>query len=357
MSIRSRSKVDADPPPRAAKRPAAVPGREAEVNRFLAAYIMGVANRLANGASQHYRSRFNLGMSEWRTLMAIGTSRHRIVRDVAQMADLDYALVSKSLKALHTRGLVAVEQTQTRGRAAIASLTPEGLAVWKALCRSANRRHKRLAAGFSAEEIEMLWALLRRGLAQDPADRFASMDELLLGLARDPAELRRRRRRIAGLVAISAALAVVVALLVQDLHQRWQRRGREEAAARGLAATEARMTEARAAGDQATADGLFTAFVEDPLHDGTEALARAWLGEAAHRAQAGARDEARAAFASAYLTASSDALQAEALVGLVRHFHAGAESDEFAEAFELLNEVSEVPVLHAFRYEECICYS
>ena len=29
------------------------------------------------------------------------------------------------------------------------------------------------------------------------------------------------------------------------------------------------------------------------------------------------------------------ALQAEALVGLVRHFHAGAESDEFAEAFEL----------------------
>lgn len=168
MSIRSHSKVDADPPPRAAKRPAPVPGRDAEVNRFLAAYIMGVANRLANGASQHYRSRFNLGMSEWRTLMAIGTSRHRIVRDVAQMADLDYALVSKSLKLLQTRGLVAIEQTQTRGRAAIASLTPEGLALYRQLRASAKRRQRRLLAAFTPAEVQALWSLLQRVEAQVP---------------------------------------------------------------------------------------------------------------------------------------------------------------------------------------------
>jgi DNA-binding MarR family transcriptional regulator len=170
MSIRSHSKPRDDaPPPRAAKRPAAVPGRDAEVNRFLAAYIMGVANRLANGASQHYRSRFNLGMSEWRTLMAIGTSHHRIVRDVAQMADLDYALVSKSLKALQGRGLVAIEQTQTRGRAAIASLTPEGLALYKQLRASAQRRQRRLLAAFTPAEVQTLWSLLQRVEAQVPS--------------------------------------------------------------------------------------------------------------------------------------------------------------------------------------------
>lgn len=105
---------------------------------------MGVANRLANGASNHYRSHFNMGMSEWRAMMAIGTSTHRIVREVAEMADLDYATASKSLKLLQERGYVAIEQTQRRGRAAIASLTPEGLAVWKTLCESARRRQKRL---------------------------------------------------------------------------------------------------------------------------------------------------------------------------------------------------------------------
>ena len=132
----------ADPPaggpPRRASKPAPVQGSDAEVNRYLAAYIMGVANRLANGASNHYRTRFNMGMSEWRAMMAIGTSSHRIVREVAEMADLDYAAASKSLKLLQQRGLVAIEQTQRRGRAAIASLTPEGLVVYRQL-RSAAR--------------------------------------------------------------------------------------------------------------------------------------------------------------------------------------------------------------------------
>ena len=153
------------PPPRAQRplRPTApVRGSDAEVNRYLAAYIMGVANRLANGASSHYRSHFNLGMSEWRAMMAVGTSSHRIVREVAEMADLDYAAASKSLKLLQQRGYVDIEQTQRRGRAAIASLTPEGMAVYKRLRESARRRQQRLLSQFSADEIETLWSLLRR---------------------------------------------------------------------------------------------------------------------------------------------------------------------------------------------------
>lgn len=156
------------PPPRAERPPAPVPGTEAEVNRYLAAYIMGVANRLANGASNHYRKRFGMGMSEWRAMMAIGHSTHRIVREVAEMADLDYAAASKSLKVLAERGLVEIEQTQRRGRAAIARLTPEGLEVYRRLRASASRRQARLLSTFTAAEVEMLWSLLRRIEAQVP---------------------------------------------------------------------------------------------------------------------------------------------------------------------------------------------
>jgi DNA-binding MarR family transcriptional regulator len=150
------------PPPRARRVPAPVAGDEPEVNRYLAAYIMGVANRLASGASNHYRGRFDIGMSEWRAMMAIGTSTNRIVREVAEMADLDYALASKTLKLLQQRGYVEVEQTRTRGRAAIASLTPAGLELWRRLRDSARQRHKRLLAAFDADEVELLWSLLRR---------------------------------------------------------------------------------------------------------------------------------------------------------------------------------------------------
>lgn len=166
---RARKAADVSTRPSRPLRPTApVPASEAEVNRYLAAYIMGVANRLANGASQHYRRRFNLGMSEWRAMMAIGTSSHRIVREVAEMADLDYAAASKSLKVLAGRGLVQIEQTQRRGRAAIASLTPAGLEVYRQLRVSARRRHARLLAGFTAQETQTLWSLLRRIEAQVP---------------------------------------------------------------------------------------------------------------------------------------------------------------------------------------------
>lgn len=156
------------PPRRAARRPAAVVGSEANVNRYIAAYIMGVANRLANGASAHYRKKFNLGMSEWRTIMAIGTSDHRIVREVAEKADLDYAAASKSLRVLEDRGLVTIEHTSRRGRAAIAKLTDEGLILYRKLLESSRKRQKRLLSGFSQEEIHQLWSLLRRIEEQVP---------------------------------------------------------------------------------------------------------------------------------------------------------------------------------------------
>lgn len=156
------SRPPAGGPPRRVGKPAAVAGTDADVNRYLAAYIMGVANRLANGASNHYRSRYDIGMSEWRAIMAIGTSTHRIVREVAEMADLDYAAASKSLKLLAERGLVTMEQTQRRGRAAIASLTPEGLALYRRLRDSARRRQQRLLAGFTPDEVQTLWTLLQR---------------------------------------------------------------------------------------------------------------------------------------------------------------------------------------------------
>ena len=136
-------------PARAARKPPPVAGNKAEVIRFIAAYIMGVANRLANGASNHYRKQHNLGMAEWRTMMAIGESSHRIVREVSEMADLDYAAASKSLKVLTLQGLVEVEQTRSRGRAAIAKLTPQGQKVYTELCQSATARQARLLATFS----------------------------------------------------------------------------------------------------------------------------------------------------------------------------------------------------------------
>lgn len=155
-------------PKRKAAPPGEIAAHDATVNRYLAAYIMGVANRLANGASNHYRSRFNLGMSEWRAMMALKPGSEMIVREVAEMADLDYAAASKSVRVLAERGYVTVEQTSTRGRAAIVRLTAEGADVHRQLRDAARRRQQRLIATFTPDEVETLWALLRRIEQQVP---------------------------------------------------------------------------------------------------------------------------------------------------------------------------------------------
>ena len=152
--------------PAATNAPPTEEAAEAQVNRYLAAYVMGIANRLTNGASAYYRRQFGLGMSEWRAMMAIGGARESIVREVAEMADLDHAAASKSVRLLETRGLVSIEQTSRRGRAAIVRLTPEGAEVHKKLREAARRRQRRLVSAFTAEELEQLWSLLRRLKAQ-----------------------------------------------------------------------------------------------------------------------------------------------------------------------------------------------
>ena len=146
--------------------PADIPGSDADVNQYLAAYIMGVANRLNSGASAYYRRKFNLGMTEWRTLMAIGTSCDRIVRDISREADMDYTAASKSMRMLQERGFVAIKQMSGRGRPAIASLTQDGLVLYRQVRNAARARQRRLAAAFSPQEIETLWSLLRRVEAQ-----------------------------------------------------------------------------------------------------------------------------------------------------------------------------------------------
>lgn len=129
---------------------------------------MGVANRLANGASNYHRTHFNLGMSEWRTMMTVGTREESIVREVAEMADLDLAAASKSVRLLAQRGLVSIEQTTRRGRAAIVRMTPLGEETYVQLRDAALLRQARLVSAFTPKEIDTLWDLLRRLERQDP---------------------------------------------------------------------------------------------------------------------------------------------------------------------------------------------
>ena len=128
--------------------------------------LVSIGLRLNRGASAYYRAAFDLGMAEWRLLLVLGSTEALNVGELSAAADLDKAAVSRSLVLLEERKLVSVVQTRTRGRAAIAKLTPEGKKLSARLMQVSLQRQARLFKNFSKADKERLNALLAQ-LSQD----------------------------------------------------------------------------------------------------------------------------------------------------------------------------------------------
>ena len=155
-----------------------------------------------------------------------------------------------------------------------------------------------------------------RGLRADPEARWPAMEPLLAALAADPEARRRRRRRFLALTSGIAALTLLATLLALQLRRTWLHERTEALAAEHLAGVESEALPARA-------DAGFAAFVADPAHRGTRALAQAWLHRGDRRRAADRHDEALADYARAYVEAASpddadDALRRIARVHLGR---------------------------------------
>jgi DNA-binding MarR family transcriptional regulator len=124
--------------------------------------LVSIGMRLNRGATAYYRTAFDLGMAEWRLLLVLSSTKSLNVGELSEAADLDKAAVSRSLTLLEERKLVSVEQTRTRGRAAIAKLTAEGKKLSTQLMQVSLARQARLFKNFARADKERLNALLHQ---------------------------------------------------------------------------------------------------------------------------------------------------------------------------------------------------
>jgi DNA-binding MarR family transcriptional regulator len=131
-------------------------------DEFIAVLITTVAARLSRGSTNFYRTRWDIGMLEWRVLLVLQRTKALNVRGLAAAAGLDKAAVSRTLTVLKDRGLVSVEQMQSRGRAAIASLTPKGEALCADILGASRDRQEQLFEVFPKADAEALSSMLRQ---------------------------------------------------------------------------------------------------------------------------------------------------------------------------------------------------
>jgi DNA-binding MarR family transcriptional regulator len=127
-----------------------------------AVLVSTLGARFSRGATAYYRAAWNIGTVEWRLLMVLNRIEALNVSELSDAADVDKAAASRSLVLLQKRKLVSVEQTRSRGRAAIAKLTAEGRKLAAKLTQVSRAREARLFRDFSAADRERLNALLLR---------------------------------------------------------------------------------------------------------------------------------------------------------------------------------------------------
>lgn len=140
-------------------------------NEHLAVLVSTIGMRLNRGSTAYYRAAWNIGIVEWRILMTLNSIQSLNVSELSDAADVDKAAASRSLALLQKRQLVSVEQTRSRGRAAIVRLTADGRNFAARLTGVSRAREKRLFKNFPAADKARLTDLLHQlSRALDEAD-------------------------------------------------------------------------------------------------------------------------------------------------------------------------------------------
>ncbi len=137
----------------------------------LAVLVSTIGMRLSRGSSAFYRRAFDISTVEWRLLMTLDRIDALNVSELSEAALVDKAAVSRSLVLLQERQLIDVEQTRSRGRAAIARLTADGRAFVRKLGAVSSERDARLFKTFAPDDKAALRRLLEHlAKALDDAD-------------------------------------------------------------------------------------------------------------------------------------------------------------------------------------------
>ncbi len=115
--------------------------------------------------AQYAKRHFGLTRVEWQTIILLGVYQPISIKELAELAMLDAAQVSRAIARLQAADRVARGKSQHDSREAQIRLTAEGESVHQQLYLAAQRRNALLFDGFSAEETAAVFDLLDRLIA------------------------------------------------------------------------------------------------------------------------------------------------------------------------------------------------
>ncbi len=133
-----------------------------DLGRYVPAFVTFIANKWSRSSSALYRRQFGIGIVEWRLIVLLAIEPWITAARCDQVIGMDKAAVSRSVRLLEKRGLIATRQNAVDSRRREMALTAAGCALHDQIAVVALNREARLLSCLNANEIDTLVALLDR---------------------------------------------------------------------------------------------------------------------------------------------------------------------------------------------------
>jgi len=129
--------------------------------RNLPYHILLLGKLIDRATTQHVRDAAELTLAEWRALAHLDYLKQATSRQIANLAMVDPAEVSRALGTLETRGLVVREANPRNRKSSLVSMTEQGRALHDALREERGKLFEDWVSDLSQEDRSNLDAMLR----------------------------------------------------------------------------------------------------------------------------------------------------------------------------------------------------
>jgi DNA-binding MarR family transcriptional regulator len=138
-------------------------GREVlDLGGFLPYRLSMLAQRLSREIEERQRRLHKLAMKDWKVMQIMAVHGELLPADIRRMGTQNKAQISRALKCLLDRGLVAKHPHAGDSRTFGVSFTEAGWSMYEAMVPRMRARHDKILSGLSAAEARELRRLLDR---------------------------------------------------------------------------------------------------------------------------------------------------------------------------------------------------
>ncbi len=139
------------------------PGRDIlDLDEFLPHRFAALAQSLSREIEERHRKQHKLPMKDWKVMQALALHGELMPSDIHRLGVQNKAQISRALKCLLDRGLVAKRPHPDDNRTFSVSMTEEGWAIYGAIVPQMRQRQDEIIGNMPDAEVDELRRLLAR---------------------------------------------------------------------------------------------------------------------------------------------------------------------------------------------------